>query len=418
MTAQYLTDPLADVHTAVEAAHAHIAARAFTPGPGGRVGLELEFHLVDLRAPGRRPGWPAVQALLSGLPALPGGSRITVEPGGQLELSTPPAVGVVAAVAALRRDRAALSDALDDAGYRAVPLGADPARPLARVHPGARYAAMEAHFAALGCAGPGRAMMTGTAALQVNLDAGPAASWPARIELLRRLAPVLVAVSACSPYLAGRSSGWASMRQQAWHGLAARSAPVPVTPAPDTPADAWAEYALAAPVLLVRDGARLSPVSEAVPFADWLRGTAPFARRPELADLDYHLTTLFPPVRPRGYLEVRCLDAAPDRWWPALAALTATLLDDPVAADAATEACAPVADRWTVAARNGLRDPLLRAAAARCVTVAAERGPAPLAGELGALAELVLAGESPGDGIARQIAAAGPLAVLAEPADG
>ena len=48
-----------------------------------------------------------------------------------------------------------------------------------------------------------------------------------------------------------------------------------------------------------------------------------------MADLDYHLTTLFPPVRPRGYVEIRCLDALPDRWWPALAALTATLVDDP-----------------------------------------------------------------------------------------
>ena len=74
-----------------------------------------------------------------------------------------------------------------------------------------------------------------------------------------------------------------------------------------------------------------------------------------MADLDYHLTTLFPPVRPRGYLELRCLDALPDRWWPALAALTVTLADDPVAADAAAELCAPVADSWETAARHGLR---------------------------------------------------------------
>ena len=70
-----------------------------------------------------------------------------------------------------------------------------------------------------------------------------------------------------------------------------------------------------------------------------------------MADLDYHLTTLFPPVRPRGYVEIRCLDALPDRWWPALAALVATLVDDPVAADEAAELCAPVADAWQTAAR-------------------------------------------------------------------
>src|SRR5581483_11296778 len=115
--------------------------------------------------------------------------------------------------------------------------------------------------------------------------------------------------------------------------------------------------------------ARITPVIARVPFADWLRGAAPFARRPTLADLDYHLTTLFPPVRPRGYLELRCLDATPDSWWPALAAVAATLLDDPVAADVAAEACAPVARRWTAAARDGLRDPQLRQAAERCLAV-------------------------------------------------
>ena len=64
-----------------------------------------------------------------------------------------------------------------------------------------------------------------------------------------------------------------------------------------------------------------------------------------------HLSTLFPPVRPRGYLELRCLDALPDRWWPAVAALVTTLVDDPVAADEAAEACAPVADAWHTAVR-------------------------------------------------------------------
>jgi len=411
MTAQYMTECLTDTQTAYDAAYAHVAAGALSAGPGGQVGLELEYHLVDVRDPARRPGWPAVQALLAGLPQLPGGSRVTVEPGGQLELSTPPALGVAAAVEALRQDEAALQAELITAGYRAVPLGTDPARPLERVNPGARYVAMERHFAAIGCAEPGRSMMTGTAALQVNLDAGPEPGWADRVELARALSPVLVAVSACSPYLAGRSSGWASMRQQAWHGLGARSAPVP----PGSPREAWADHALAAPVLLVRDGARLTPVTEPVPFVDWLRGTAPFARRPELADLDYHLTTLFPPIRPRGYLELRCLDST--RWWPALAGLTATLLDDPVAADAAAEACAPIADRWTVAAQDGLRDRALRAAAARCVTVAAQRCPAPLAAEVGELAELVLAGRTPGDEIAAQIAASGPLAPLAGGAD-
>ena len=91
-----------------------------------------------------------------------------------------------------------------------------------------------------------------------------------------------------------------------------------------------------------------------------------------MADLDYHLTTLFPPVRPRGYVEIRCLDALPDRWWPALAAITATLVDDPVAADAAAELCAPVADAWQTAARARAGRPGRSARAVTgCVEVAA-----------------------------------------------
>jgi len=413
MTAQYVTDPLTRPADAVEAAREHVMAAALTAGPLGAVGLELEFHLVDRRVPARRPSWPTVQAVVAGLPALPGGSAVTVEPGGQLELSTPPAAGVAAAVAALRGDLDLVRARLADAGYGAAALGADPARPPERVNPGPRYVAMEQHFAGLGCAEPGRAMMTSTAALQVNVDAGPESGWDARLQLAASVGPVLVAVSAASPFLGGRCSGWASMRQQAWHGIVGRTAPFP----PRDPTAAWAQYALEAPVMLVRDGARVAPVTERVPFADWLRGAAPFARRPTLADLDYHLTTLFPPVRPRGYLELRCLDATPSAWWPALAAVAATLLDDPVAADVAAEACEPVARRWTAAARDGLRDPRLRRAAERCLAVAADRGPAELAADVDALAELVAAGRSPGDLLAERIAAVGPVSALLEAAD-
>ena len=76
-----------------------------------------------------------------------------------------------------------------------------------------------------------------------------------------------------------------------------------------------------------------------------------------MADLDYHLTTLFPPVRPRGFLEIRYLDSVPDAIWPAVVFTLATLLDDPVAADIAAEATEPVATAWDRAAQVGLRRP-------------------------------------------------------------
>jgi glutamate--cysteine ligase len=406
-------DPLLSALDPVEAARRHIVDGALHDSPGGLVGLELEFHLVDLHHPARRPTWAEVQALAARLPPMPSGSSVTVEPGGQLELSTPPRADVAAAVAALRADRAVLRDALAAAGFGAAPIGADPARPVERINPSGRYVAMERHFAALGCAAPGKAMMSATAALQVNIDAGPAAGWTGRLEHIRRLAPMLVAASASSPYLGGTSSGWHSMRQQAWHGIDhSRSDPVPGT----EPTEAWASYALNAPVMLVRDGERATAVTERVPFRAWLRGAAPLGRRPSLVDLDYHLTTLFPPIRPRGYIEIRCLDALPDRWWPALAGLTITLIEDELAADRAAELCEPLRDSWTDAARAGTTDPAISTAVRGCADVAARRCVPELRTEIESFAELVERGRTPGDDLRERADADGPLAVLEEEA--
>jgi glutamate--cysteine ligase len=409
MTAQTVRNGFATLADARQ----HVADAALRPDDRGRVGLELEFHLVDLARPARRPDWSAVAALVTDLPAMPSGSSVTLEPGAQIELSTPPRDDLVGAVAALRADREALRQALSERGFGAAPLGTDPAREVRRTNPHPRYAAMEAHFTALGCGGPGREMMAATAALQVNLDAGPAEGWGSRLALIRSLVPVLVAVSASSPYLAGRASGWHSMRQETWYGIdPGRTDPITA----GEPAEAWADYALAAPVMLVRDGEALRPVDGRVPFAGWLADPAPIGRPVTVADLDYHLTTLFPPVRPRGYVEIRCLDALPDRWWPALAALTVTLVDDPLAADRAAELCEPVAAELEGAARHGIADPGLRAAATGCVEVAARRCPASLAPDQEALAGLLAEGRTPGSALRERAETHGPLRLLEEEA--
>ncbi|WP_051276940.1 ergothioneine biosynthesis glutamate--cysteine ligase EgtA [Marmoricola sp. URHB0036] len=424
MTAQRLTtattpgrdlieDALLASSDPLETARQHVAEAALTDGPGGQVGLELEFHLVDLVHPARRPTWAEATRLADGIGPLPSRSLVTLEPGGQIELSTPPGGDVVSAVAALRADREVLRARLRDEGFGAAPLGADLARPVARINPGARYQAMEMHFDALGCAGAGKEMMTATAALQVNLDAGPIAGWSQRLSLIRTLVPMLVAASSTSPYLGGHTSGWHSMRQGTWQGIDhGRSDPVPK----GEPTEAWATYALHAPVMLVDSGGQLRPVTSRVSLADWLGGRAPFGRRPTMVDLDYHLTTLFPPVRPRGYVEIRCLDALPDRWWPAVAAMVATLVDDPVAADEAADLCAPVADAWQTAARRGLEHPLIRAAATACVDLAARRAPDGLRDEVEDYAELIASGRTPSGELRSRVEQGGPLAVLEEEA--
>jgi glutamate--cysteine ligase len=83
---------------------------------------------------------------------------------------------------------------------------------------------------------------------------------------------------------------------------------------------------------------------------------------PTAEDVAYHLTTLFPPVRPRGWLELRMIDALPDPWWRVPVAAAAVLVGD---ADAVL-ACQPAADRWGPAAQSGLSDPIIAAAAVAC----------------------------------------------------
>lgn len=398
----------------IDTTRSHVAAAALRPSAIGTVGLELEFHVVDPAAPGRRPTWDEVTRLVSAVGRAPQGSALTVEPGGQLELSGPPMQTVGAAITGLQADERAVRDAAADLGLALAPIGADPARALGRVTPQRRYVSMEEHFTAIGCGRPGRQMMSSTAALQVNLDAGPAEHWADRVGHVHTIGPVLSAMSACSPMIAGYASGWASMREQAWRGIdRARTAPVRRSA---DPAQAWAEYALRAPVMLVRDGDGALPVRTRVTLDDWVRKPALIGRPPTIQDVDYHLTTLFPPVRLRGYLELRFLDAVPDAWWPALAAIVTALIDDPVAADLAAEACTAVVGAWPRAARSGLADPALREAAQRCVAIAAARCPGGLRPDVEAYAELVHHGRTPGDALRARIDAVGAATALAEAA--
>src|ERR1700694_6349186 len=204
-------------------------------------------------------------------------------------------------------DRAVLRSAFGRAGLGLVLLGADPLRPAMRVNPGARYRAMEQFFAASHSGAAGAAMMTSTASVQLNADAGPRAGWAARVRLAHALGPTMIAIAANSPLLNGKFSGWCSTRQRVWGQLdSARCGPI-LGASGDDPASDWARYALRAPVMLVHNPDAV-PVTNWVPFADWADGRALVGgRRPTQADLDYHLTTLFPPVGPRRFLVIRHL---------------------------------------------------------------------------------------------------------------
>ncbi len=375
----------------------YITDSCLIDGPLGRVGLEIEAHCYDPAEPHRRPTWDEITGVLESLPAMPGGSVVTVEPGGAVELSGPPAGGVMPAIETMAIDQAVLKAAFADAGLGLVLLGADPLRPAKRINPGARYRAMEQFFAASHSGVAGAAMMTSTASVQVNLDAGPQAGWAARVRLAHALGPTMVAIAANSPLLSGKFSGWRSTRQRVWSQLdSARCGPI-LTASGDDPGTDWARYALKAPVMLVHSP-QAEPVTHYLPFADWADGRELLGgRRPTRYDLEYHLTTLFPPVRPRQWLEIRYLDSVPNAIWPAVVFTLVTLLDDPAAADMAAEAVEPVATAWDTAARVGLNDRRLHAAANRCVAVAAERAPAGLTDAMQRLAEAVERGRCPAD---------------------
>lgn len=389
-----------DALTSAEAAAQHIVDACLKDGPVGPVGLEIEAHCYDMTDPTRRPGWDELTARIADLPTLPGGSLVTVEPGGAVELSGPPRADTASAVSAMAADRSVLRAAFAQAGLGLVLLGADPLRAPARVNPGARYASMEQFFRESGTGDAGAAMMTSTASVQVNVEAGPRSAWADRVRLAHALGPTMIAIAANSPLLDGGFTGWRSTRQLIWSRLdSARSGPV-LGDDGDDPASDWARYALRAPVMLVHQPDP-TPVAQWVPFADWADGRVLLGdRRPTVADLEYHLTTLFPPVRPRGFLEVRYLDSVPDALWPAVVFTLATLLDDPAAADIAAEATESVATAWDRAAQLGLEDRRLHAAATRCVEAAAERVPADLEESMSLLARSVEQGRSPADDFA------------------
>ncbi|HEX2211961.1 MAG TPA: ergothioneine biosynthesis glutamate--cysteine ligase EgtA [Mycobacterium sp.] len=381
----------------------HVGGNCLADGTVGQVGLEIEAHCFDLTDPMRRPDWDQLSDIIATLPALPGGSRVTVEPGGAVELSGPPLNGPLPAITAMTADRAVLRAEFARAGLGLVLLGADPLRPPRRVNPGARYRAMEKFFTASRTGAAGAAMMTSTASVQVNLDAGPRDGWADRVRLAHALGPVMIAIAANSPLLSGEFSGWRSARQRVWSQLdSARCGPV-LGESGDDPASDWARYALKAPVMLVNNATtkEAEPLAEWVPFADWADGRVLLGgRRPTEADLDYHLTTLFPPVRPRRWLEIRYLDSVPEAVWPAVVFTLATLLDDPCAADIAAEATESVATAWDRAAQIGLGDRRLQAAAERCVQTAAERAPIELRESMQQLVRSVEQGRCPADDFA------------------
>ncbi|MFK0173884.1 ergothioneine biosynthesis glutamate--cysteine ligase EgtA [Streptomyces sp. NPDC090306] len=378
------TEPRAAVTEA--GAEALVHGISFKTGPPRLLGVELEWLVHELRRPQLPVAPERLGAVHAALRTAPLTSLFTVEPGGQLELSSPPAASLAECVDTVSADLRTVRAVLREDGLRLVGIGHDPWQPPRRFLREPRYDAMEACLDRTGPAG--RAMMCTSASVQVCLDAGYEEPGPLglgrRWWLAHQLGAVLMAAFANSPMAGGRPIGWRSTRQLRWVEIGPGRAGGPDLDA--EPREAWTRHVLDSPVMCVRgDGDGPWHVPDGLTFREWTRSGLP--RPPTREDLDYHLTTLFPPVRPRGHLELRMLDAQPgeDGWIVPLAVTTA-LFDDPQAAETAYRAVKPLAERtragraptnrlWLDAARYGLADPELHEVAVACFVAALEALP-------------------------------------------
>lgn len=351
------------IRTVAEAG-AYVTRVCFKHGPPKRTGLELEWILLDPTKPERRPDLDTLRTLLgphaprtiaadSAADPLPGGGLVTVEPGGQVEISSAPADTVAGLVAAMTADVAALRRLIEPSGLVMSELAADSARVPELLLRSPRYTAMAETFDRISPAG--RMMMCSTASAQVCLDLGTPDIAAERWRAAHHLGPVLLAAFANSPSAANSPVGTtpaASTRMSAWWDLD----PVRTLPPETFEPDDYPTRVLDTQVLARRrsDGPWLVDVP--LTLRDWAASGEPLTS----ADIDLHLSMLFPPVRPQGYLELRYLDQQPAGEWAAVLALIAALFRSEDSVRRVLEACAAVADRWRQATERGLADDALR----------------------------------------------------------
>jgi glutamate--cysteine ligase len=361
-------------------AEGYVASICFKHGPPTTYGVELEWTVHHADDPARPIDLPTLRRALGphapatltpeppqDTPApLPGGSTVTVEPGGQVEISTAPQQSVPALLDSTSRDSEELGRRLAEAGLVRGDQALDAHRPPTRLLDTPRYTAMQKAFDRIGPAGS--QMMCGTAAIQVCLDVGESHRVAARWAALHGLGPVMIALFANSAAVADDGQAWESSRMRSVLDTdPCRSLPGPLTA---DPVGAWAAMALDTPLLCVRRPGPCWDAPAGMTFADWVEGG--LDTPPTVEDLEYHLSTLFPPVRPRGYLEVRYLDAQPGQSWATPVALLTALMDDESTVDAVAEVTRPVSHLWFEAARRGLASQAIANAAQHVLDLGCE----------------------------------------------
>ncbi|MEA2641890.1 MAG: glutamate--cysteine ligase [Chloroflexota bacterium] len=362
----------------------------FAPSAGApQVGLEVEeLAFRGVQAVPLANVLAAVEPLVSlkelaesttpgGLPCFEYGQiHLTFEPGGQLEIVSPPRLSAAEALTDISKLEQLLDRVFVWHGIRRANHGMNPWQSTAEIAletPLPRYEAMQQYFGRIGP--DGLRMMRLSCALQINLDSGTMGEVPRRWLLANLMSPILIGVFANSPIAEGHITGWKSERARVVHHMdPSRVGPLAGA---DPPAE-YLQFALDAGVLLIRTPLGTVPGRAGWTFRHWMREGSAWGY-PTLDDWRYHLTTLFPQVRPRGFLEMRAIDAPPIRWRAVPVAVATALLLDESARETALALLEPLAGELEAltlrAAHDGPADPLVGLLARRLMELAIESLP-------------------------------------------
>ncbi|MFQ5746713.1 MAG: glutamate-cysteine ligase family protein [Gemmatimonadota bacterium] len=286
---------------------------------------------------------------------------LVFEPGGQLEYSTEPRPTAAAAHDDARAVLMPLREAAAAGGIRFLDLGMNPfhtAEDVGLHLQSGRYRAMDSYFAGLGPFG--QQMMRLTASLQVNLDFGDPERAGLRWRAANLMSPVLTAAFANSPVRFPDGTRALSGRALVWQGTDPSRTGLVMAGGDVGRADPWRAYAVFALTARVmmrfgEDGA-LHAVADALRFNEWWAGTA--GAPPSAEDWRVHLTTLFPEIRPRGWLEIRSIDAPGPEWWGVPITLLPAILYDDRALQATLDLLEPHAGSLEDLARRSALDAL------------------------------------------------------------
>ena len=350
---------------------AEYMAEGCKPKEDWRIGTEHEKfgYNKDTLLPLPYEGAHGIEAMLSGLrdrfgwtPVLEGGkllglvkdgANVSLEPGGQLELSGAPLETIHQTCDEVNHHLAEVKAVADDIGVRFIGLGAAPewTHDQMPLMPKGRYRLMNGYMDKVGTAGT--QMMRRTCTVQVNLDFSSEADMVQKMRVAIALQPVATALFANSPFFEGKINGHKSWRSRVWRHLDdARTGMVPFVFEDGFGFERWVEYALDVPMYFVyRDGKYIDALG--MSFRDFLRGELPAlpGEVATLSDWADHLTTLFPEARVKKYIEMRGADGGPWRRLCALPAFWVGLMYDQGALDAVWD----IAKGWDAETREGLR---------------------------------------------------------------